>query len=363
MRRKISVCLGLALFICLTVLTIAAQEQEAQLYFVRLVKVKPSKVADYYEGIKELVAQLKEHTYPFPINVFRSNDFCGVYTVPLKDISALQELGNSLNETMAKIEPETGQKIQIPETVSREIKKILDDQEFGTDQDTLFKIDPGHVRRKFYERSVACGFPKEIGSPDLIRKSRAVELMQSNMPLPVVQKILGHSTPNLAASYVAFSDDDIREVAKFYFDRESQRKTSARNTFFGKVSAIRRGDVQVNIEMTTIGGDSVTSVITIDSMKRLGIKTGSLITAEVKAPWVILQKFHKKPNCTAENMFRGKVERITRGKVVTEYVVRISDGTEICSLVTSGNRQRLDLSENDQVWAMFNSFSVVLHVD
>ena len=254
-------------------------------------------------------------------------------------------------------------KIQIPETVSREIKKILDDQEFGTDQDTLFKIDPGHVRRKFYERSVACGFPKEIGSPDLIRKSRAVELMQSNMPLPVVQKILGHSTPNLAASYVAFSDDDIREVAKFYFDRESQRKTSARNTFFGKVSAIRRGDVQVNIEMTTIGGDSVTSVITIDSMKRLGIKTGSLITAEVKAPWVILQKFKEAPNCTAENMFRGKVDRIVRGKVVTEYVVRISDGTEICALVTSGNRQRLDMSVNDQVWAMFNSFSVVLHVD
>jgi molybdate transport system regulatory protein len=65
---------------------------------------------------------------------------------------------------------------------------------------------------KFYERAAACGFPKELGGPDAIRKSRAVELMQNNLPLPVVQRILGHSTPNLTASFVSFSDDDIRQV-------------------------------------------------------------------------------------------------------------------------------------------------------
>ena len=88
-----------------------------------------------------------------------------------------------------------------------------------------------------------------------------------------------------------------------------------------------------------------------------------LITAEVKAPWVILQKGNEEPECTAENKFRGTIDRITKGKVTTEYVVRIDDGTELCSLVTTETSRRLDLHKDDPVWAMFNSFSVVLHLD
>jgi molybdate transport system regulatory protein len=57
------------------------------------------------------------------------------------------------------------------------------------------------------------------------------------------------------------------------------------------------------------------------------------------------------------------VERIIKGKVTTEYVVKIADGTQLCSLVTSASSRRLELQEGDPVWAIFNSFSVVLHLD
>jgi len=253
--------------------------------------------------------------------------------------------------------------VQIPETLAREIHASLNDIAFQKSRDGLFNVDPGHVRRKFYERALACGFPKGLGGPDAVRKSRAVELMQSNMPLPVVQKILGHSTPNLTASFVSFSDDDIRQVAKYFLEKESYRKTSARNTFFGKINAIQKGDVQSKVELVTIGGDQVTTVITNDSLARLGLKEGTLITAAVKAPWVVLQKGDEEPKCTAENKFRGTIDRITKGQVLTEYVVHIADGTELCSLVTSETSRRLNLSENDSVWAIFNSFAVVLHLD
>jgi molybdate transport system regulatory protein len=107
----------------------------------------------------------------------------------------------------------------------------------------------------------------------------------------------------------------------------------------------------------------VTSVITNDSLKRLGLKAGSLVTTEVKAPWVILQKAHIGPSCTAENMFRGTVAQILRCKLITEFSVRIQDGTELCSVVTKESRHRLGINEGDDVWVMFNSFAVVLHVD
>ncbi|OGW52341.1 MAG: transporter, partial [Nitrospirae bacterium RBG_13_43_8] len=254
-------------------------------------------------------------------------------------------------------------KVQIPEAISEELKAALNDPSFKKYLDNLFQVDPGHVRRKFYERASASGFPPSMGSPEIIRKSRAVELLQSNMPLPVVQRMLGHSTPSLTASYVAFSDDNIQQVAKYFIERESSRKTSARNSFFGKIRSIQQGDIQAKVEMITVGGNMVTTVITNDSLSRLGLKAGSLITAEVKAPWVILQKSDKEPESTAENRFFGTIKRISMGKITTEYVVRIPDGTELCSVVTTGNARQMGFQENDKVWVIFNSFSVVLHTD
>jgi molybdate transport system regulatory protein len=252
--------------------------------------------------------------------------------------------------------------VQIPERLSQEIQGALDDTAFRQSLGSLFNVDPGHVRRKFYERAQACGFSKELGGPDAIRKSRAVELLQNNVPLPVVQRILGHSTPNLTAAIVSFSDEDMRQVEKFFLEKESRRKTSARNAFFGKISSIRHGDIQTKVELVTLGGYRITTVITKDSLARLGLKTGMLITAEVKAPWVILQK-GEEPQCSAENAFLGTMARIIRGKITTEYVVHLTDGTELCSVVTSDLNRRLNLKVNDPVWAVFNSFAVVLHLD
>ncbi|MHB1414701.1 MAG: TOBE domain-containing protein [Chloroflexota bacterium] len=253
--------------------------------------------------------------------------------------------------------------VQIPGTLSLEIQAMLADTTFDGSLGTSLRVDPGHVRRKFYERAAACGFPQELGAPDAIRKSRAVELLQNNLPLPVVQRILGHSTPNLTASFVEFSDNDVREVARLYVEKETRRKTSARNTFFGKIGTVQRGDVQSKVEVITLGGGLVTAVITTDSLSRLGLKAGSLVTAEVKAPWVVLERADGKPDCTAENGFSGTVARVNEGDVITEYVVRIEDGSELCSLVTSENSRKLGLQEDDPVWVLFSSFSVVLHTD
>ncbi len=224
-------------------------------------------------------------------------------------------------------------------------------------------MDPGHVRRKFYERALACGFPKELGGPEALRKSRAVELLQNNVPLPVVQSILGHSTPNLTAALVSFSEAEMHQVARFFLNKESGRKTSARNNFFGKISSIQKGDIQAKVDMITLGGNRVTTVITNDSLSRLGLKVGKLITAEVKAPWVVLHKDDEEPECSAENRFRGTIARINKGRVTTEYVVQIADGTELCAIVSSDSSRTLDIRLNDPVWAVFNCFAVVLHLD
>lgn len=253
-----------------------------------------------------------------------------------------------------------GREVQIPEPLARELDLSRAVLSAGSG---MFKIDAAHVRRKFYECAEAAGIPRELGTPEAIRKARAVELMQSDVPLPVVQRILGHSTPNLAASYVEFSQEDMQRVERVHLEREARRRTSARNRFYGKIERVQRGDVQAGVELASLDGQRVTAVITQHSREQLGLRAGSLIAAEVKAPWVVLYKGEEIPRCTAENRFKGSVVRIVTGRVNSEIVVRISDTTELCSVLTENSRKALRIEEGDTVWAVFSAAAVVLHVD
>ncbi len=254
--------------------------------------------------------------------------------------------------------------VQIPEMLCREVKDILSDPAFQKMSGSVLDVDPGFVRRKLYERAETCGFTKRLGGPEMLRKARAVELMRSNMPLPAVQMMLGHSTPNLTSSYVSFSRDEIRKVARKFMEKESMRKTSARNSFFGKVESIDRGDIQTRITLKTFDGFTITTIITNHSLDRLGLSEGKLITAEVKAPSVIL--LHgggTASSCSAENKLKGKLTRITRGEINTECIVTVSETTEVCAVVSSAENQSISLREGEEIWAMFNCFSVVLHAE
>ena len=252
--------------------------------------------------------------------------------------------------------------VQISENLCRETREIISELSSRKTSQDMLNVDTGFVRRKFYERAEACGITKQLGAPEILRKSRAVELIQNNMPLPAVQILLGHSTPNLTSAYLSFSEDDIRQVTRLFIEREASRKTSARNSFFGKIQSLQRGDIQTRVTLTTVSGYPVTTVITNDSLERLALKEGRLITAEVKAPWVIVHTGEEKPECSAENIFGGTIEGIKKGMVNTEYTLRISDGTTLCAVVSTESAQKLALNLNDRVWAVFNGFAVVIHV-
>lgn len=65
-------------------------------------------------------------------------------------------------------------------------------------------------------------------------------------------------------------------------------KLSARNQLKGKVVSIKEGVVTANILIDIGGGQHITSSITMDSMKELGIQVGSAVTAVIKSSSVML---------------------------------------------------------------------------
>ena len=258
---------------------------------------------------------------------------------------------------------DSSREVRIPEAVSDTLATLLAEPSLRSTLQRSLEIDPGFVRRKFYERTLAIGLPPHLGGPEMIRKARAVELLRDKMPLPAVQVLLGHSTPNLTSAYVSFSEEELQTVTRYHIERNFSRKTSACNAFFGKIKSIRKGDIQAIVEIATVNGSMVQSIITHGSLEQLGLTTGKLIRAEVKAPWVLLAKGAQEPACTAENRFSGTIERISTGQINSEYSIRLDEGTELCAIGGSGSGEVLGLQAGDRVWAFFSCYAVILHVD
>jgi molybdate transport system regulatory protein len=122
------------------------------------------------------------------------------------------------------------------------------------------------VRRAFYERATACGLQKDLANPSALRRSRGIELLRQGAPLLVVQKILGHSTPQLTASYLDFSEKDRRRIERRVLAREARRKTSARTAVYGKVVRVLQAEVHAIVEVAPRGGHRLTRS---SPMKRL----------------------------------------------------------------------------------------------
>lgn len=65
-------------------------------------------------------------------------------------------------------------------------------------------------------------------------------------------------------------------------------KFGARNNIRGKVISIKRGSLMCQVDVAIGGGARMSSVMTLDSLKELGLKKGSSVTVVVKAVNVLL---------------------------------------------------------------------------
>ena len=67
-------------------------------------------------------------------------------------------------------------------------------------------------------------------------------------------------------------------------------KVSARNMIKGTVTDVKRGAVAAQVRVDIGGGNTITSMITVDSVDDLDISVGSEITVMIKSTEVMLAK-------------------------------------------------------------------------
>lgn len=144
------------------------------------------------------------------------------------------------------------------------------------------------------------------------------------------------------------------------FLRRISMKTSARNQLDGTVTAIRKGAVNAEIEISLKGGATIVSQITLPSLSNLGLKIGSEVWALVKSSWVILAAGEDEPKVSARNRLKGQVDQVTTGAVNSEVELEIDGGHRIVATVTNGSISSLGLAKGATAWALFKAGSVIL---
>lgn len=113
MRSKISIFLMVSLTVSLCVLTTLAQdkEQEGRLFLIAEVVVKPSMASKYEAHVKEVLELAIKHNYPFPYNVFSTNDYHYYYAFPMKNFADMDNLFKASGEWVKQMGEERFQEM------------------------------------------------------------------------------------------------------------------------------------------------------------------------------------------------------------------------------------------------------------
>ena len=154
------------------------------------------------------------------------------------------------------------------------------------------------------------------------------------------------------------------DPGRFYsLVRRVAMRVSARNVFLGKIEEIRKGAVSTEVTLSLKEGETLCSVITNESARVLGLKTGMEAYAFFKASAVILDKDLHDAKISSRNLLCGKVDRIIHGPVNAEVTVLLPGGSVLTAIITEESANRLSLAKGDHVCALVNPSSVILGVD
>lgn len=137
---------------------------------------------------------------------------------------------------------------------------------------------------------------------------------------------------------------------------------SARNQLTGKITTIRPGAVNDEIEVSLENGCKLVSVITNSSKISLDLNVGKDVIALIKAPWVMLASEDSDLLFSARNQFPGKITAIDKGAVNATVHLQTDAGFNLTSVITNESVEEMALATEKRVIALVKASSVMLAV-
>lgn len=135
---------------------------------------------------------------------------------------------------------------------------------------------------------------------------------------------------------------------------------SARNQFKGKIESIQEGTVNAIVTLKTDGGDTITSTISIEAVKELGLASGKEAIAVIKATEVMIGIGELK--FSARNQFEGEIVKIQEGPVNAIVTLKTVGGNTFTSTISIAAVKELGLASGVKAKAVIKATSVMIAV-
>ncbi|MDR7094895.1 TOBE domain-containing protein [Hydrogenophaga laconesensis] len=139
-------------------------------------------------------------------------------------------------------------------------------------------------------------------------------------------------------------------------------KTSARNQWVGKVTAVRSGAVNDEVEVSLPGGLRLSAIVTRESTESLGLRTQMTVIALVKSSAVLLAVGLDDARVSARNRIEARVQKVTPGAVNAEVVLQAEGGVDVVAIVPQPAVHELGLQQGAAVTALVKASDIVLAV-
>lgn len=144
--------------------------------------------------------------------------------------------------------------------------------------------------------------------------------------------------------------------------RISTPKTSARNTYFGRISRITGGAVNDELEIEIAPSLHLVAIVTHESVEQLALVLGCEVFALVMAASVLVSSASDSVKFSARNQWAGQVSRITPGVVNCEVVIELAGSITVAAILTQASSQALGLQVGSAASAVFKASSVIVGV-
>lgn len=132
---------------------------------------------------------------------------------------------------------------------------------------------------------------------------------------------------------------------------------SARNKLTGKVISVTEGAVNAIVKLQLAENMIITSTITIEAVKELGLEVEKEATAIVKATSVMIED---EKGLSARNRLTGKVIDINEGAVNAIVKLQLASGEVITSTITMEAVKALGLEVGKEATAVIKATSVMM---
>lgn len=123
-----------------------------------------------------------------------------------------------------------------------------------------------------------------------------------------------------------FSDTPQEALDTLKTLRRIEMKLSSRNVWLGRIKSIDQGVVNSVVTIQLKGGDTICSVITDNSIRRLELELGKDVMAIVKASNVLLGSNITSENISARNILTGMISTVVPGAVNDEITINLPGG-------------------------------------